>query len=98
MRFLPHPECTDRESASQRFGHRDGIGKKLLTAGNSLEDPLKTLETAGAEKPALQAVHHQEQATFVAEFPKTQEIFWLRRVDPPALTLDAFDEDRDRRR
>ena len=92
----PHPERAHGESAAQRLGHRDAVRQELLAARHAFEDALEALEAAGAEMPALHAVHEQQQLLFVAQLAQAEQVF-RRGGRHAAFALDAFDHDGGRR-
>ena len=89
-----HPEGTHGEPTAQGFGHGDTIGQKGFSPGHPFERALETLESAGSEMTALNAVDEQEQLFFVAELSQTEEVVGRGGSDA-AFALDSFDEDRD---
>ena len=64
-------------------------GRNCLAAGHAFEDALEALEPAGAEVPALHAVHEQQQLLLVAQPAQAQQVFrrWRasRRLRPGCL-------------
>src|SRR5256714_1654604 len=90
-KLVAHPERADRESAAERFRHRDPVGKKIFRGGNILEDALPTVKRSGPEMARLHFVEEQQKSLFIAEFSETEKIFRRRRRDP-AFALDRFDQ------
>src|SRR5262245_57455642 len=89
--LFAHPDRADGESTPQRLGHGDGIRQERLMTGDVFENALETLETAGAEVAALDAVHEEQEILLVAQLAQAQQIF-RQGWSNTAFTLDAFDE------
>ena len=87
----PDPKRANRETAAERFRHRNAVRQERIAAGDTFQDPLKTLIPAAAEMTALDGVHQQQQILLVAQLPQPQQILRCGGSDP-ALALDAFDE------
>src|SRR5262249_25097759 len=63
----------------------------------SLENSLKSLESARPKISVLHTVHEQQHFLFVAELSEAKQKFWTRRRQT-AFALDAFNQNRNRRR
>src|SRR5581483_4828605 len=50
---LPDPEGAHGKSAADGLGHRNAVGRELLAAGNTFQQPLPALESSCPEMAAL---------------------------------------------
>ena len=91
IRFA-NPERADGEAAAERFRHGEAVGQKVFAAGHAFENPLETLELAGAIMAALNAVHEQQYFFLIAQGAQAQEIFGGGGRHA-AFALHAFDHD-----